>query len=213
MIPEDRESGTPSSFRSHPFFAWLYDPMTEMAEKGFLLKLRREILMKATGRVLEIGAGTGRNFPLYQAATEVTATEPDPAMAKRAREKAEKAPVTVRVVVAEAEALPFAPGSFDTVVSTLVLCTVTDPAAALGEIRRVLVPGGRLLLMEHVQSEGGGWRTVQSLLNPLWGVVAAGCHLDRRTLQTVTGAGFDTVSRRDEGGGLFPAFVGEFRAP
>lgn len=162
MIPEDREHGTPSSFRSHPFFAWLYDPMTEMAEKGFLLELRREILTKATGRVLEVGAGTGRNFPLYHMATEVTATEPDQAMAKRARQKAQSAPVPLRVVVAEAEALPFPASSFETVVSTLVLCTVRDPAVALGEIRRVLVPGGRLLLMEHVQAHSPGWKAVQS---------------------------------------------------
>ena len=133
---------------------------------------RASLLADARGRVLEVGAGTGLNARHYPAGVEVVYTEPDPEMALR-----------VPVIAAPAEELPFDDGSFDTVVSTLVLCAVSDPERAIAEIRRVLVPGGRLLFLEHVRADDGSalarW---QDRLNPLWRAVA-GCNCNRRTIE------------------------------
>jgi ubiquinone/menaquinone biosynthesis C-methylase UbiE len=103
--------------------------------------------------VLEIGAGTGRNLPLYRTATRVVALEPGPGMRARAERTARAAPVPVEVVDGRAEDLPFPDHSFDTVVASLVLCTVPDPAGALAEARRVLGPGGRLRFYQHVRAD------------------------------------------------------------
>jgi SAM-dependent methyltransferase len=135
---------------------------------------RSSLLADAAGRVLEIGAGTGLNARHYPAGVEVVYTEPDPAMALR-----------VPTVTAPAEELPFGDASFDTVVSTLVLCSVTDLERAVAEIRRVLAPGGQLLFLEHVRAEDGSslarW---QDRLNPLWHA-AAGCDCNRRTVEAL----------------------------
>ena len=135
---------------------------------------RAELLADAHGRVLEIGAGTGLNARHYPAAAEVTFTEPDPAMARR-----------VPMLLAPAESLPFADASFDTVVSTLVLCSVSDLDRAVAEIRRVLVPDGRLLFLEHVRAaDGSRLARWQDRLNPLWHAVA-GCDCNRRTVDAL----------------------------
>jgi ubiquinone/menaquinone biosynthesis C-methylase UbiE len=114
---------------------------------------RRPPVEQAAGQVLEIGAGTGRNLPLYRTATRVVALEPGPGMRARAERTARAAPVPVEVVDGRAEDLPFPDHSFDTVVASLVLCTVPDPAGALAEARRVLGPGGRLRFYQHVRAD------------------------------------------------------------
>jgi SAM-dependent methyltransferase len=135
---------------------------------------RAALLAGAQGHVLEIGTGTGLNVRHYPQGVDVVYTEPDPAMARR-----------VPVVPAAAEELPFADGSFDTVVSTLVLCSVSDLDRAIAEIRRVLAADGRLLFLEHVRAEEGSrlarW---QDRLNPAWHAVA-GCDCNRRTLDAL----------------------------
>jgi ubiquinone/menaquinone biosynthesis C-methylase UbiE len=141
--------------------------------------------------VVEIGAGTGLNFAHYPAAvTEVVATEPDPHMLRRAREAAAGAPVPVRVVRAPAERLPFGDGEFDTAVSTLVLCSVRDPASALAEVTRVLRPGGSLLFFEHVRSENPRHARWQDRLERPWGWFSGGCHPNRDTVRNIERAGF-----------------------
>ena len=185
----------------HPIFARLYDRLTAGAERAGLAEMRRELVSEARGRTLEIGAGTGHNVSLYpQAVTELVLTEPDPHMAGRLRAKLEQdppVPERVEVVEAPAEELPFDDGSFDTVVSTLVLCTVESPESALAEARRVLVEGGSLLFLEHVRSPNRRTAWWQDRLERPWGFFAGGCHPNRPTGDQLAAAGF-WLDRLDE---------------
>jgi ubiquinone/menaquinone biosynthesis C-methylase UbiE len=151
----------------HPIFAALYDPIGASMERKWIGGRRRRLLAGARGAVLEIGGGTGANLSHYRDVDRVIVVEPDPFMRKRLGQKLEDARVPVEVSAAGAEALPFPDGSFDTVVSTLVLCTVPDQASALDEVRRVLRPGGRLLFIEHVRAAGAMARW-QDRIEPLW---------------------------------------------
>ncbi len=185
----------------HPIFARFYDRMTAGTERAGLGGMRRELLAGARGRVLELGAGTGHNLPYYTSeVTELVMTEPDPHMASRLRDGLAKEGTAAgkpSVVVSPAEDLPFDDDSFDTVVATLVLCTVGDPQRALAEARRVLVEGGRLLFIEHVRSTSPRRAWWQDRLERPWGFLAAGCHPNRATDQLLAGAGFwiDSIER------------------
>jgi ubiquinone/menaquinone biosynthesis C-methylase UbiE len=182
----------------HRVFAAVYDTLMGRAERAGLGDRRAALLAAAAGRTLELGAGTGANMAHYPAAvTELVLTEPDPHMARRLREKlaAGPPPFQVEVVEAGAEKLPFDDGSFDTVVSTLVLCTVDDPARTAAEVRRMLREDGRWLVFEHVRDpEGGGLARWQDRLERPWGWFAAGCHPNRDTAATLRAAGFDVSS-------------------
>jgi ubiquinone/menaquinone biosynthesis C-methylase UbiE len=168
-------------------FAALYDRVMAATEDAGLRDARREVLAGARGRVLEIGAGTGANVALYpEAVSELVLTEPEEPMARRLRPRAGGA----QVVVAPAEALPFEDDSFDTVVCTLVLCTVADQDRAAAEIRRVLKPGGRLLLVEHVRSVDPGLARWQDRLDGFQRRVAHGCLANRNTAEALRRAGF-----------------------
>jgi ubiquinone/menaquinone biosynthesis C-methylase UbiE len=167
-------------------FAAGYDTFQSRMEREFFGDIRREMLAGASGRVIEIGSGTGANLEHYpRTIDELVCTEPEAPMAKRLREKAERSGLPVRVVEAPAEELPFDDGSFDTAVAALVLCTVTDPAAALAEIARVLKPGGRFVFMEHVRAEDPGLAKWQDRLHPLWVRFGHGCHCNRPTYETI----------------------------
>jgi len=144
---------------SHPIFAVLYRSTGWLGDRAGFAARRRRLLADAEGAVVEIGAGTGLSFRHYPAGIEVVATEPDPHMLKAARKAARKAKVKLTLQQAPAEALPLGDGSVDTVVSILVLCSVPDQAAALAEANRVLKPGGRLLLLEHVRAADPPWPT------------------------------------------------------
>ena len=148
-------------------------------------------------RVLEIGAGTGVGFAFYPAGITVSAVEPSVAMAARARERAGRAAATIAVVEARVEELPFTDGSFDCAIATLAWCSVADPLAAFAEVRRVLRPRGRLLLLEHVHSRWQPARRLQSLAAPTWRRVAQGCRLDQDTVGLLSAAGFAVERRRD----------------
>lgn len=179
--------------KEHRLFAATYDLMLSSMERRFLGRRRQEMLAALTGRVLDIGAGTGANLPYYRDATEVVLAEPDGAMRAKLVGKLGSASESVKVPVtvsdAPAETMPFPDAGFDVVVSTLVLCTVENPDRALAEIRRVLAPGGRLVLLEHVRGTDRLGR-VQDRLTPLWRHLAAGCHLNRDTRSAVERAGF-----------------------
>jgi ubiquinone/menaquinone biosynthesis C-methylase UbiE len=174
----------------HPIFAALYDPLGVFMERGWMGERRARLLSGARGAVLEVGGGTGANLTYYHDVDRVTVVEPDPHMRKKLRPKAVTANVPIEVSAAGAEALPFPDASFDTVVSTLVLCTVPDQALALGEIRRVLRPGGRLLFVEHVRA-AGPWARWQDRIEPLWGLLLGGCHPNRDTVSDIEEAGFE----------------------
>jgi ubiquinone/menaquinone biosynthesis C-methylase UbiE len=170
-----------------------YDRMSRKSEEAGLGAMREKLLAEADGRVLEIGGGTGVNLEFYDRAESVVVTEPEPAMLRRLRDRVrEQAPQT-EVVRAAAEDLPFEDASFDTVVSTLVLCGA-DQERSLGEVRRVLRPGGRLLFLEHVRSDDDpALARFQDRINRL-SRFFAGCECNRQTLAAIEAAGF-TVSR------------------
>ncbi|WP_324669344.1 class I SAM-dependent methyltransferase [Geochorda subterranea] len=188
----------------HRLFAALYDLLAPAAEEAYYAARRAEIAGGATGRVLEIGAGTGANLPHYPAETVLVAVEPNAHMLRRARRKAARHGRSVRWVEAAAEALPFEDRSFDTVVSTLVLCSVTDPGAAARDLWRVLRPGGTLRIVEHVRAEDPALARWQDRVTPVWRRLGAGCHPNRPTLAILERAGFETVQVRLESFGPAP---------
>jgi ubiquinone/menaquinone biosynthesis C-methylase UbiE len=162
---------------------------------------RRALMRHARGRVLELGVGTGSNLRFYPpAVTEVMGIDPHEKMIERARSAAARLdggrpgglPHRIRLQQADAQALPYRNASFDTVVVFLTLCTVPDPRLAADEAYRVLRPGGRLLVLEHVRAERGErlarW---QDRVDPLWTRAAGGCHLNRDTVATLAAAGFE----------------------
>jgi ubiquinone/menaquinone biosynthesis C-methylase UbiE len=170
-----------------------YDRMSRKSEDAGFGAMRESLLADADGRVLEIGAGTGLNLPYYGDRVEsLVVTDPEPPMLRRLQEKARREAATAQVVQASAEDLPFEDASFDTAVSTLVLCGV-DQERALGEVRRVLRPGGRLLFIEHVRSDDPGLARFQDRINPL-NRFLVGCECNRRTLASIEAADF-TISR------------------
>jgi ubiquinone/menaquinone biosynthesis C-methylase UbiE len=176
-------------------FAGMYDRMMLATEDAGLRDRRRALLARADGRVLELGAGTGVNLPLYPEGgfSELVVTEPEEPMARRLEERARAASQVSRVVRAPAEDLPFDDASFDTVVSTLVLCTVADQDAALREARRVLKDGGRLLFMEHVRSDDPARAKWQDRLHGPWKAIGHGCNCNRATVPAIEASGFRLV--------------------
>jgi ubiquinone/menaquinone biosynthesis C-methylase UbiE len=170
---------------------------------------RRWLARRAGGVVVELGAGTGANLPLYDldAIERLILVEPSPAMRRRLAGPAAEA--GAEVLDATAARLPLADGEADAVLSTLVLCSVPDLDAALAEIRRVLRPGGLLLLMEHVRAMEPVAARRQDRLDPAWCRIAQGCHPNRDTLAHVRSAGFDVVEEHPvpvamPGAALFP---------
>jgi ubiquinone/menaquinone biosynthesis C-methylase UbiE len=173
-------------------FSATYDRCFKAAEEAGLREMRRELLAEARGRVLELGAGTGLNLELYpDAIGELTLTEPDPHMTKQLRKRVAEAGRRAEVVEAPAEKLPFEDGSFDTVIVTLVLCTVPDPAAALAEVKRVLEPDGQFLFLEHVRSPDPKLAKWQDRFEGPWRFLGDGCHCNRDTVSAVSAAGFE----------------------
>jgi ubiquinone/menaquinone biosynthesis C-methylase UbiE len=147
-----------------------------------------------SGRVIEVGAGTDLNFPHCPATvTEVVAVEPEPYLRRLALTAAPPVPAPIRVVDGTAEALPAQDTCFDTVVASLVLCTVVDLAGALAEIRRVLRPGGALRFYEHVRADAPHLARWQDRLERPWGWLAGGCQPNRETVAAITAAGLRVV--------------------
>jgi ubiquinone/menaquinone biosynthesis C-methylase UbiE len=167
-------------------FSALYDRMIAGTEEAGLRDTRRRALTAASGRTVDIGAGTGANIGLYpETVTELVFAEPDPHMLKKLRPKLAGAGLEAEVVEAPAEKLPFKDSSFDTAVFTLVLCTAADPAAAVAEAARILRPGGRLIFVEHVRSEDPGLARWQDRLERPWRFCGDGCHCNRDTVATI----------------------------
>jgi SAM-dependent methyltransferase len=164
--------------------ASIYDRFLNRGEELGMSRRRARTLADARGRVLEIGAGTGLNLDHYPAAVdELVLAEPVGPMAARLERRAEATDLRATVVRAAAEQLPFEDGSFDTVVSTLVLCTVEDPELAVAEIARVLRPGGSFLFIEHVEADEPGLARRQQRWHRPWRTFGSGCNTNRRTLE------------------------------
>jgi ubiquinone/menaquinone biosynthesis C-methylase UbiE len=170
-------------------FAAIYDPFMRRTEAACLVAWRRDLLCSLSGRVLEIGAGTGANVPLYPGAVvSLVLAEPDVHMLARLRPRA---PAHAELLSSPCEALPLPDASFDAVVATLLLCSVSDPPRALAEIRRVLRPGGVFVFLEHVAAPDGSPRLAwQHRIEPFWKRIAGNCHLTRPTGDTIRAAGF-----------------------
>jgi SAM-dependent methyltransferase len=176
--------------------AAIYDPFMRGSEKAGMAERRRQLVSAARGAVLELGAGTGLNLEHYPRGLErLVVCEPEPHMFKRVSRRAEELGLSAELVQAPAEQLPFEDDSFDTVVGTLVLCTVADPARALAEIRRVLRPGGSFLFVEHVRSDSPRLARWQDRLSGPWQAFAEGCRCNQNTLDLLGGAGFAVAVR------------------
>jgi len=165
---------------------WLYDAGMALMERTGFGRWRRWLAGGIGGRVLDLGCGTGRNLPLLDARARAVGVDPCRESLLAARPRAPRA----ALVRARAEALPFRDGAFDTVVSGLVFCSVTDPSAGLAEVRRVLRSGGTLRMLEHVRARGRFAAWLQDRTQPAWTWLTGGCHPNRETEAAVAAAGF-----------------------
>jgi ubiquinone/menaquinone biosynthesis C-methylase UbiE len=182
----------------HPLFARFYERLSANEDRRGAGEHRTELLDGLSGRVIEVGAGNGRNFARYPAAvTEVLAVEPEPRLRASAQKAAAAASVPIRVVTGLAGDLPAEDAGFDAGIASLVLCTVPDPDAALAELRRVIRPGGELRFYEHVVSERPAAARVERALDAtVYPRLAGGCHLARDTVTAIERAGFEIRSCR-----------------
>jgi ubiquinone/menaquinone biosynthesis C-methylase UbiE len=191
---------------SHPWCAAALDVMMRP-----LRPLREKLVPLATGRVVEIGVGTGMNFDYYAGVDSVHGVEPDPHMLARARSRAATVSVPIELTQAGAEALPYDDASFDTALVTWVLCTIPDPLAAVREVVRVLKPGGRMLFVEHVRSRFRLASALQAKATPLWMKIGGGCRLDRDSLGLIRQSGLQVAEVKPcgrEGWTLIPMYRG-----
>jgi ubiquinone/menaquinone biosynthesis C-methylase UbiE len=180
-------------------FALYYPRLMALAENAGQRETRRDLIAPATGRTLELGAGSGANLAHYTASvSELVITEPSPHMIEHLKAELAAHPVksgSVELMQAGAESLPFADGSFDTIVATYILCTTPEPAQVLGEIHRLLKPGGRYLFLEHVHAgEVTLLGRFQDLVELPHRYIAAGCHPNRRTAQLLQESDLDVLT-------------------
>ncbi|RSK28818.1 class I SAM-dependent methyltransferase [Bacillus sp. HMF5848] len=177
-------------------FANYYDKVMAPLEKRYITAWRKKLLKHAEGRVLEIGGGTGINFPLYRNCEKVIAIEPNPHMIEKSIVRQKQASVPIQLIESKAEKLPFTDQYFDTIVITLVLCSVDNMEQVIQECKRVLKPNGKLLVLEHVKMEQPVLAGLQHLLTPAWKTIADGCHLNRNPEELIEKYGFNIISRK-----------------
>lgn len=190
MAPLTRQ--TELARKRYDRIAPLYDTCESLMELH-MRQWRRDLWHRVgSGRILELGVGTGKNMPYYPAAADIVALDISEKMLARARRRAERLGTRVDLQVGDVQRMPYPDQSFDVVVATFLFCSVPDPLLGLKEARRVLTPGGRLLLLEHVLSKYVILRRIMKWLDPipfhLWGA-----HIDRETDATVRAAGFAGV--------------------
>ncbi|WP_343571683.1 class I SAM-dependent methyltransferase [Mycobacterium sp.] len=182
--------------RGNPLFPYIYRLGMPIFDRLFYRRYRREAMSNAIGRLLLLGVGPGTDLLfLPSTVTSVAAVEPEAAMRRMASALARRSGIAVDIVYGIGESIPFPDNSFNSVHTGLVLCSVDDVAATLGEIRRVLAPGGRLVVLEHVRGEGAMGR-FQDLIAKPWSWLASGCEPNRRTIDAIAAAGFDTGGLR-----------------
>jgi ubiquinone/menaquinone biosynthesis C-methylase UbiE len=179
---------------------WVLPPILDLVmRQNQLEKYRREVVGAATGRVLEVGVGSGLNLSLYGKQVEtVVGIDPSPRLLAIARRRADAAGVRAELLQGSATSISLADSTIDTVVMTWTLCSITNPLAALREMRRVLKPHGQLLFVEHGLSPESRVERWQRRLTPIWRHVAGGCHLDRKMDDLIRSAGFELTTLRTE---------------
>jgi ubiquinone/menaquinone biosynthesis C-methylase UbiE len=182
--------------RRNPLFPYIYRLGMPVFDRLFYRRYRREAMAHAFGRLLMVGLGPGTDLLFLPASvTSVAAVEPEAAMRRMASALAHRHHIDVDIVDGIGESIPFPDNNFDSVHIGLVLCSVDDVAATLAEIRRVLAPGGRLVVLEHVRGEGLMGRFQDVIAKP-WSWLASGCEPNRRTVDAITAAGFDVAGLR-----------------
>jgi ubiquinone/menaquinone biosynthesis C-methylase UbiE len=171
---------------------WLFPRLLDcVMQQKQMLPFRQRIGVAASGRVLDVGIGSGLNLPFYAGPIDrVIGVDPSPELLRFAEKRASQASVPIELLRGDGEALPIEDRSIDTAVVTFTLCTVCNPAATLGEVRRVLKPGGRLLFAEHGRAPEAGVARWQDRITPVWKHVAGGCHLNRKPDDLMRSAGF-----------------------
>ncbi|KRQ23705.1 methyltransferase [Mycobacteroides chelonae] len=180
----------------NPLFPYIYGLGMPIFDRLFYRRYRRTAMSLATGRLLIVGLGPGTDLMfLPPTVTSVAAVEPEAAMRRMAGALARRCGIEVDILDGVGESIPFPDNSFDSVHVGLVLCSVDDVAATLGEIRRVLASGGRLVVLEHVRGDGLMGR-FQDLIAKPWSWLASGCEPNRRTVEAIAAAGFDTSGLR-----------------
>jgi ubiquinone/menaquinone biosynthesis C-methylase UbiE len=179
---------------------WILPPILDLImRRKDLTKYRRAVVAAAHGRVLEIGVGSGLNFPLYGKQVElVYGIDPSPRLLSIARRRAAASGIAVELVLGSATAIPLADNAIDTIVMTWTLCSIPDPQAALREMRRVLKPDGNLCFVEHGLSPEPSVERWQRRLTPAWRRMAGGCNLDRKMDDLIRQAGFDLTNLHEE---------------
>ncbi|MFW6351215.1 MAG: class I SAM-dependent methyltransferase [Bacteroidota bacterium] len=199
-------------------FGAVYDFVMVLLEEPWLKWRRKRLLTGITGKVLEVGVGTGTNLKFYSHQTEVTGIEPSPHMIKRARKKRDLLHFPERINLHhtgcgfdDMDNL-VAPESLDAVVCTLVLCTVPDPETSLCNFMKWLKPGGRLLVLEHIRSHNHSAGKLQDLLTPAWAKIAEGCQLNRPTDKLILQTGFQLLREEHFKIGM-PFYEAEYRKP
>jgi len=190
-----------------------YDPMEGLIERARFRRWRPLLWSKVEGtRILEVGVGTGKNFPYYPADAEITAVDFSNKMLERAKDRARKHQVKVRLQQMDVQKLEFEDNTFDTVAGSFVFCSVPDPFRGLIEVERVCKPGGKVVLLEHVLSANRilGW--LMNLANPFV-VRMNGANINRRTVENVTKSGLVVDQVTDLAAGIFKLIEARKKTP
>lgn len=192
------------------WFAFFYDTVMGPLEKRWIARVRKKIVSGLDGNVLEIGTGTGANFPYYSKGKvkRVLTLEPNPYMIEQAKQRAKDVGLPVEFYQGMAETLPFKDGEFDTVVATLVLCSVSEPQKVFQEMRRVCKKGGKIVLFEHVRTESKLLAALQDVLTPAWKRLCDGCHLNRDTGRFMKESGILVIKEKKYAKGIFVEYEG-----